>query len=133
MKNKVLSYHRLNSRKSSMLADYLHFPSNKNTNFFLAFYSKNFDDNKASQYPHTLFCHTMLDWKLLLSNSHVMSIFLVPGVRLKVVISHTMSYFCGSWWRTFLLFTAQPRNINFFTTPSLLSCCSSVYSVCSSV
>ena len=31
MKNKVLSYHGLNSRKSSTVADYLHFPSNKNT------------------------------------------------------------------------------------------------------
>ena len=43
-------------------------------------------------------------------------IFVVPGVRLKIVISHTMSYFCGSWWCTFLLFTSQPRDINFFTT-----------------
>ena len=32
MKNKVLSYHGLNSGKSSTVADYLHFPSNKNTN-----------------------------------------------------------------------------------------------------
>ena len=45
MKNKVLSYHGLNSGKSSTVADYLHFPSNKNTNtFFLAFYSENFDE-----------------------------------------------------------------------------------------
>ena len=34
MKNKVLSYYGLNSRKSYTVADYLHFPSNKNTNTF---------------------------------------------------------------------------------------------------
>ena len=45
MKNKVLSYPKLNSGKSSIVADYLHFPSNENTNIlFLAFYSKSFDD-----------------------------------------------------------------------------------------
>ena len=32
LKNKVLSYHGLNSGKSSTEADYLHFPSNENTN-----------------------------------------------------------------------------------------------------
>ena len=32
MKNKVLSYHKLNSGKNSIAADYLHFPSHKNTN-----------------------------------------------------------------------------------------------------
>ena len=31
-------------RSSSTVADYLHFPSDKNTNIFSALYSKNFDD-----------------------------------------------------------------------------------------
>ena len=86
MKNKVLSYHGLNSRKSSTVADYLHFPSNKNTNTF--FFSLLFWE----------FWWNLQFWKHITTTSKQITTDFVLShhVRLKVVNSHTMLYFCGS-------------------------------------
>ena len=89
IKNKVLSYHGWNSEKRSTVANYLYFPSNKNKHTFVSlFILRIFRDIsnfwKASQplskpiTTHWILSH-MLNWKLLLSNSH------------------TFSYFCGSY------------------------------------
>ena len=93
-KNKVLSYHGLNSRKSSTVADYLHFPSNENTIiyfFILLFYE--------------FWYFPFLECIATISKRTTTHFILSHHVRLKVANSHTMSYFCGSWWQG--TFTAQ--------------------------
>ena len=93
-KNKALTDHGLNSGKISTVADYLHFPRDENTNIFLYPFIL-----QILIFSHFLECITTISkW----TTTHFI---LSHHVRLKVANSHTMSYFCGSWWQG--TFTAQ--------------------------
>ena len=87
MKNKVLSYHGLNSGKIELYSSWLLTLSKPWKHEYVFFF-------------YLLFMiHQFLECIITIGEWITTHFVLSHHVRLKVVNSHTLSYFCGSWWQ----------------------------------